>query len=300
MIPPDDAPAAIAVRPGDPDLYVAVTKLGSTWLSTDGLAWRAGGPLEWARGAPSKTVRDVAYSGGRFTAAANGIAWTSTDGLDWEPRAAYGLDIRALAPEIEPLGAAAIDGSGFNGVGSGAFLQFDGGITAIHRPTGQFTSIGMGEMEDVLPSDEGFVIVGARRVGGGTVANVMTFDGVLDWHWITSAGPSGPGIEDFVLAPGGFAALGHENTLWTATAADDWSAPRTLDFEADRLFAGPDGSLLILGEGIWGSPDGLEWTRLDDGSAPTGAWAYAGGVAIGCDVGVCRSFVMDPLPEIGG
>lgn len=296
-----DEPASMAVRPGDPALYVALTRKGTIWLSNDGLNWREGGRLEFTTNLLSeRTVHEVVFSDGRFVAVgsetppdewASGLMWTSADGTAWSLRRLGHLVVRALSAEGTLLAGAAVEEGG-------GFAEYDGAGWSMSQPT-NLVQWGMGEPEDLLPIESGFLIAGGLTRPGTdiSVANVFTFDGDREWRWLTNESPTGPPIRNLARLGDGFAALGDDDTFWTATAVDRWSAPSELPFAASRLFQGPDGTLLLMGEGIWASVNGIHWTRTDDGSAPTGQWAYAGGAAIGCDDTACRAFVLEEPSE---
>ena len=305
-----DEVVAMAVRPGAPDLWVVVTHKGESWRSTGRSGWTKGGELAFDPGLIERDVRDLAYSDGRFIVVGRervhhkdpnengeigGLMWTSTDGSTWDLVRLDHLEIRGLAPEREPLAGAAVAlGEAYTGAG---VARLDGRTWTFDRPPGVFTTIGFGRPEDLLPVGDGFLIVGGREAYGGSGANVVVWDGDRDWLWLTNDSPTGPPLEHLVYRTKGFAALGAGSTFWTATAVDRWSRPMTLPFAASRLFQAPDGSLLAMGDGIWGSSDGTDWVRIDDGTAPIGSWAYAGGVAIGCGDRTCRAYASAAAPE---
>ena len=298
--PPDEI-AGLAMRPGSPNLYIAVSRLGSSWLSTDGVTWVGGGQLAFKLGLLGRAVRDLAYSEGRFVAVGResfypddvltqGLMWTSEDGVDWRATRIGFVEIRGLAAGSEPLVAAAIDEGARSGYGGG-FARLDGDRWTLQRPTeSTLTAIGIGRPDDVVPVGDRFLLVGGRAYGGGWIARVVLFDGKREWHWLTSDAPTGNSLDQVTIAPGGFAALSTDGALWTAQAVDRWAGPAELPFVAAHIDTAPDGSLLAMGDGIWQSTDGETWLRVDDGTAPDGRWAYAEGVAIGCAEHLCRAF----------
>lgn len=305
-----DEVVGMAVREGVPELWVAVTQKGESWRSTDRASWTKGGELAFDPGLIERDVRDLADSDGRFIAVGRervhhkdpnedfdigGLMWTSTDGSSWDLVRLDRMEIRGLAPESDPLAAAAV-AFGEPSTGAGV-ARLDGRTWTLDRPPGVFTTIGFGQPEDLLPVGKGFLIVGGREFYGGSGANVVVWDGDRDWLWLTNDSPIGPALEHLVYRVNGFAALGAGSTFWTATGVDRWSKPATLPFAASRLFQAPDGSLLAMGDGIWGSIDGGDWTRIDDGTAPIGSWAYAAGVAIGCGDRTCRPYASAAAPE---
>jgi hypothetical protein len=149
---------------------------------------------------------------------------------------------------------------------------------------------------DVIRVDAStFLVVGAGSYGGATTPFVKVNDFQGGWRSLTNDAPVGHGINDISYWGAGFGAVGDANDFWTATAVDRWSRPTSLPFGASRLFLLPDPALLLLGEGIWTSADATSWSQQVEGDQFEREWAYARGVAIGCNSQNCRAYVADDL-----
>ena len=92
---------ALAMRPGNPPTYVAISADHRVWLSSDGDRWRRGGDLQAAEGGNVWWVRQLVIVGSTFVAFGTaailedpglegpysgiqaGYVWTSADGESW-------------------------------------------------------------------------------------------------------------------------------------------------------------------------------------------------------------------------
>ena len=245
------------------------------WTSTDGTDWTPAiidSIPEWG------WAFDVTAGGPGYVAVGSSI-WTSPDGITW--RDAGG---RLLFGELH---AVAAGGPGLVAVGQrGGFPTVwtsPDGLRWSQIPEDGAPQCGYeDQMLDIVAGGPGLVAVG--QCGG--IATVWTSPDGFEWtpvpHDPTVFGDSGE-LASIAVADSGFVAVGHisddgSKGIWRSDDGLDWSVV-PLDTD-DVFYKTHELSTVITTEqgfiaggsdtddaGVWFSPDGITWTRLQTGGA---------------------------------
>ncbi len=245
------------------------------WTSPDGVEWS---PASVEMSGNHGWAFDVAPGGPGYVAVGSSI-WTSSDGITWQ----YA---ELEDPIVGELRAATVGGPGMVAVG-----RFNGELASIYTstdgvrwslipqegaPQGQHES----EITDIVAGGPGLVAVG--HLGG--IGAVWTSPDGFEWsrvpHDSEVFGRGTEGTELFSIAAddSGFVAVGRitdDGTMgvWRSSDGLDWSVvpldPDVLN-ESHELMTviSTEQGFIAAGAGadrdggVWFSPDGITWTRL--------------------------------------
>jgi len=323
-IPGGGTITGIAVRPGTPPLYVALTDQGAVLRSSDARTWTRSADLAQPDGRPA-FGGGLTYGAGRFEAAGaetqaastgftfadyhptGGIAWTSTDAVTWTvSRLSRTGTATFLGSLVGDLGAIAGTVTGEEG-GNGAIASTADGRT--------WRYAALPDSRDVTPQALAHLAAGRWVAAGfefaaGTDAcpppNAIAWtsddDGV---HWQAASAGLTCGIAFGLLpTPAGILLFGRDATdpaapiIWSSTDGTAW-APFTTPFTdlAWPMGTAPDGTLLVAsGNQVFESTDGLAWApslTLPHRDDPRPAM-LAGHLVVRCDPDLgCEAYLID-------